>query len=715
MDYSFKALRQKLTGPFAAFIVLQLFVVLPFISYCLTRNTLAHYYLGNSISRYIVLAIFLWVATSAIILMNGKPLAFLRLLLLGIVLFFYQRYFSGASFSILLAIVMILLVAPNIKQTFILNSVVIIACLFTLLYAVFGIRWETKKELTKPVNTILLVFDEFSLEQVGGYKLLEDKDRFPNFSALMESSDVYYNAVANDINTEIAVPSIMAGRYSNAVGGGFYGGVSLINQFRKSHRNQTIELVSSFNNQFKGNVWSRIEHLIRNYISSIYRKPRSNAISDLISISNRRDHFFTKRIEFFNPAIIHGKKGDTRPFFYCKHLLVPHRPYQWNERYFYNQNDIADKLFQDKEDKNNKSFINMMNFRERYIHQLERVDQELGGVLDKLKKAGVFDETVIILTSDHGISFNPNKNARTIQTGNQTPIQFVPLIVKNRLQTQRRNLFKPISNLAVHHLALEANGASTSWEGLKPGTGCREFQILRTTIAPKSEDIAIDAASYERRISREGLRFTKNPIPAILKRKVIASEIVPEKISDYVVIEPGAGNIDKILNDGYYPFNLVFSLHGDKTMGKTIVVCIDDKPCAALEINKKLEKYSIYFSQPFPSKATNLDFYRLEGNTLVYLPKKLGYNHFSSSRQSGNWQLLPPARKGTKSVTSLSNAVGYLAANHREIVFVDRKTENILQRSAYPANFQLDYIRLDKENFKLIGKDGQMITINYIP
>lgn len=703
----------KLTAPSSIYLALLLFVVLPFFEYCLNSTSMVHYYLGDNLGNYIGLIAALWAATSVVILLNAGLLKVIPPLFLSAGFAYYIQYFPYPALSVVLALGLMFLVKLDRKATFLANSLVFLFGLVILLYAVFGAQSDLARPPTKPINTVVVIFDEFGIEQIGGYRLLEDKNMFPNFSMLMATSDVYHNAISNNTNTERAVPSIIAGRHANLLGGGFYGGASLFESFKPTHNTHIIELVNTFENQFEGSFWDRFSKLLTQYRNAVYVTPRVDKISDIATIAASPNKFSTDRSSLLTSELIKATHGDNRPFFYFHHLLAPHRPYQWNRERFYNQNNIANRLFSTELDQNSNSLTNMANFRERYIDQLKRMDLELGRLMDALRTAGIFDDTVIILTSDHGISFDPGKSARMLEPGNEASIQLVPLIVKNRAQTVRRDNYELISNLSVYHLALEANGGERGVRQ-QPSTGYPCLGLFNCAASPAQDILASSAADYEKRVAKHGAQFGRQ----LLSEQVLASAVtlpdLPDDVSNYVEVEPGVGNLDSVkVGSDYYPFNLVFSLHGTASLGKTLYAFVDNKPCGSIEVDKIQDKYSIYCSRPFPQQAAHVDFYLFDGEQLNYLPKKLGYGHFSSSQFSGAWREIRNAAPATY-LSPFSEFRIYLAANHREIIFVDGKTGNIRERVAFPRDFDFDAVHLYDANFLLTSKiPGKVLAFNY--
>lgn len=68
--------------------------------------------------------------------------------------------------------------------------------------------------------------------------------------------------------------------------------------------------------------------------------------------------------------------------------------------------------------------------RSRHLLQLQWVDRWLGAVRQRMEELGTWDDAVVVLTADHGVSFGPGRDLRTAATTNQTDIYWSPLFIK---------------------------------------------------------------------------------------------------------------------------------------------------------------------------------------------------------------------------------------------------------------------------------------------
>jgi len=67
---------------------------------------------------------------------------------------------------------------------------------------------------------------------------------------------------------------------------------------------------------------------------------------------------------------------------------------------------------------------------QRYLLQVQVADRWIGELLDRLRSEGLYDECLLIVTADHGVSFRPGENRRYLSKNNVDEILSTPLFVK---------------------------------------------------------------------------------------------------------------------------------------------------------------------------------------------------------------------------------------------------------------------------------------------
>jgi hypothetical protein len=73
--------------------------------------------------------------------------------------------------------------------------------------------------------------------------------------------------------------------------------------------------------------------------------------------------------------------------------------------------------------------------QQRYLLQVQLADRLIGRLIDRLEELRLWDDCLLIVTSDHGVSFRPGQNRRYYSGTNADEILSVPLFVKLPGQT----------------------------------------------------------------------------------------------------------------------------------------------------------------------------------------------------------------------------------------------------------------------------------------
>jgi hypothetical protein len=68
--------------------------------------------------------------------------------------------------------------------------------------------------------------------------------------------------------------------------------------------------------------------------------------------------------------------------------------------------------------------------RQRHVLQAQTADMLLGQLLDRLRADGAYDDSMVVVTADHGYAFTEGSPMRAVDEGNFDEILWTPLIVK---------------------------------------------------------------------------------------------------------------------------------------------------------------------------------------------------------------------------------------------------------------------------------------------
>jgi arylsulfatase A-like enzyme len=147
------------------------------------------------------------------------------------------------------------------------------------------------------------------------------------------------------------------------------------------------------------------------------------------------------------------------PFFGYVHFLPPHYPYSPREEFtkLFNIDDFTgpekkEHIFSQKEDADT-----MRLSRLYYDQNIAYVDAEFSRLLKQLDNAGVFENTWLIFTSDHGEMFERGIIAHETETL-FNPIIKVPLLLFEPGHQKRRDIFTPTSSIDILPTLLHVTG-----------------------------------------------------------------------------------------------------------------------------------------------------------------------------------------------------------------------------------------------------------------
>lgn len=138
-----------------------------------------------------------------------------------------------------------------------------------------------------------------------------------------------------------------------------------------------------------------------------------------------------------------------RPFFAWLHYFDPHDPYDPPPHYR--------DMYRGKLDDG----LPMRNARELYAGEVSYTDAQLGTVLKALKQRGLYDNTLIIVVSDHGEAFGERHGARIQEFAHGQHLydttQRVPLIIKTTDPRDRgRRVNQQVELIDIFPTILEA-------------------------------------------------------------------------------------------------------------------------------------------------------------------------------------------------------------------------------------------------------------------
>jgi len=260
----------------------------------------------------------------------------------------------------------------------------------------------------KPWNVLLVTFDTTRADHIGCYG--NDRIQTPTLDGLAEGGIRFARALTAVPITEPSHSTILTGRYPIAHGvrdnGLFVLGDEQLTlaEILKSHGYDTAAAIGAYPLISRFGLNQGFD-LYDDHLTGIYEDWRGDRTVP-------KDHLFfdERRAAQVNEAILpwleeHAKKPDGKPFFAWVHYFDAHQPFEPAPPY--------DQLYAD----------------DLYDGEIAYADSRLGFLLDRLKKLGELDHTLVVMTADHGEGLGEHDElTHAILAYNST--LHVPLIIR---------------------------------------------------------------------------------------------------------------------------------------------------------------------------------------------------------------------------------------------------------------------------------------------
>lgn len=102
--------------------------------------------------------------------------------------------------------------------------------------------------------------------------------------------------------------------------------------------------------------------------------------------------------------------------------------------------------------------------RSYHLLQMQWTDRLLGAVFERLQELGRWEETTVVVTADHGVSFRQGQPQRPLVPDNQVDVAWVPLLVKAPGQVEGAVVDDNVWAVDVLPTVAELSGLSVPWE-----------------------------------------------------------------------------------------------------------------------------------------------------------------------------------------------------------------------------------------------------------
>jgi Sulfatase len=312
---------------------------------------------------------------------------------------------------------------------------------------------------------VMLLLDEFPLTSLLDSQGRIDQRLYPNFAKLAGGSTWYRNATGVSGLTDFAVPAMLDGRYprENLPATAANYPDNLFTLLAKSYPVEPFQVVTQLcpaktckataataptavglgntmrdtARVFKRVAWPQDvdENPTGAWLNATTaeKKTRPAAGDGAASKVLREIDEGNEPDQYRN--FVAAIQGSDQPTFYFLHILMPHQPWHW----------LPDgKQYRNLGDGRNANGWTSEPWppqltRQRHLMQTGEVDRMIGQIMRRLQEQGMYDDTLFVVTADHGMSFIPNEFARRRATPrNADQVLWVPLFIKQPGQQQGR-------------------------------------------------------------------------------------------------------------------------------------------------------------------------------------------------------------------------------------------------------------------------------------
>ncbi len=357
------------------------------------------------------------------------------------------------------------------------------------LFSKVPIKQKNDKVNLGDTSVFLIIFDEFSGVTLQNSSRQLNAHRYPGFAKLAENAVYFPNAMAVWNQTHLALPSIASGNFRRR---GLDRGNNILDFFN-SQTSVTIQstilskdligpsLVKlNSANQSNFNPGWIVDDLITLYLYSVaHPNWTKRVLGDLpetwagigkLNIAGKKyenaaaEHRYLENYESWLTYVQNEVVIDQFNFI---HLEFPHVPYFLTARGRTIENisprpsiPFPHGGFSDI----SRSYLNVVNHS--YLHQVQFTDQIISELVDTLKVRGIYDESLIIVTADHGVSYSFDAQDRRTPVNEHSWLEnlSVPLFIKFPDQVKGEVNETLVTSLDITPTIMAVLGLETPWD-----------------------------------------------------------------------------------------------------------------------------------------------------------------------------------------------------------------------------------------------------------
>ena len=286
---------------------------------------------------------------------------------------------------------------------------------------------------------VLVIFDELPLATLLDEQHQVDAEVFPAFAELAEDATFFRNVTASHSSTVEALPALLSGRYVPA------NTLPIASSHPTVLRDLTVvQLHLLVPDDWAGGL-PPVDASWRNFgQDSGEPVPRGAGTGVLTENTPAQFRRFVRRI-----------RPEIRPNLHVVHALLPHRPWRYlpdgRRHTGSGEPSLGPEGWTEDEWPVAQSY-------QLHMAQAQFIDRLLGGLLQRLQRRGMYDNALLVVAADHGLSLVPGTPPREVTQETLHEIAPVPLFVKVPGQSSGSVADIPVETVDIAPTVLDALG-----------------------------------------------------------------------------------------------------------------------------------------------------------------------------------------------------------------------------------------------------------------
>ena len=417
-------------------------------------------------------------------------------------------------------------------------------------------RLEVAPAAAQPVPVVFVVLDEFPSTSLLGPDLAIDAKRLPGFARLAAASTWYPNASTVEDSTPHAIPALLASvppKFKTLPLASVYPR-NLFGLLARTHRLDVSESISRlcppsacpepipattqrFDSLFRDLSTAYLHIIAPDALDARLPSVSDNFVfdgtPDLVDRAHvadiRQDQ--SARMERFLDRL----QPAPGPTLHYLHLMLPHVP--WRHLPSGRRYDGSPTLGVTDNQWGDDAYLVRQGLQ-RHLMQVGYVDLLMSQLVGRLKAQGMWEDSLVVVTSDHGAAFEPGRPRRNAVDSTADELAAVPLFIKYPGQRAGRIDTRNVQTVDVLPTVADALDVDADW----PWTGTSLLDLAAALPADKQirhyytgERVTLpaDLPGKAAIVRRNLASFAKRDGTVDLFAPLPGGELVGRRVSDF--------------------------------------------------------------------------------------------------------------------------------------------------------------------------------------